>query len=587
MANVKEKVCIPEEKDYRLVFSKADTIIEEHSLGELLEDLERGYIVDDISMQRDSGQWSSKDSSLLIHTALKGLSIYPISLDQENTGSGQIKRLTDGKQRLNVFESYKNNEFALYKFTPSVTVKGVKMVPQLDDEGNVIKKRNKVVMVPELDEQGKPIIEEKTYKIAGKYFSQLPDDLQYQFLHYKKMKQLVHIGYTEEETKLQMLRDNTSVKMNPAQIGIVVAGEDLASWLKNLREHNLFLNHSKWSAKQKKQSAIERCVVESFVLSDDISNWQDSYPKNNEFFIANDSEDNRENYISLIDEFDDIIKDFPELWDKLDKNNLYIILAAYCHFCNLNASCSKRSFGEFLCAWFNEIKVTTNYDPKENEDNSGTKHKATVLGKLAILDEECKKYMDGFGIVAEEDKCDKIEMIDNLANMECEADLSDFDNKLTALVNISSNDEPDFDLKTLMIASGFEFGNFGKEALYKFKCYYTDLSGDEKETLISDAGIYTDCMSEYFDEIPWDSKFITPDNILCMFYINKKAFDEEIDEDVVKGWIKKFITEEFVSDDTYVNVREDQVNYIMGRISILVHSFEKYILEKEIEEEEV
>lgn len=583
MANVKEKICIPEEKDYRLVFSKADTIIEEHSLGELLEDLERGYIVDDIAMQRDSGQWSGKDSSLLIHTVLKGLSIYPISLDQENTGSGQIKRLTDGKQRLNVFESYKNNEFALYKFTPSVTVKGVKMVPQFDGEGNVVKKRNKVVMVPELDEQGKPIIEEKTYKIAGKYFRQLPDDLQYQFLHYKKMKQLVHIGYTEEETKLQMLRDNTSVKMNPAQIGVVVAGEDLATWLKNLREHNLFLNHSKWSAKQKKQSAIERCVVESFVLSDDISNWQDSYPKNNEFFIANDSEDNRDNYVSLIDEFDAIIEEYPELWDKLDKNNLYIILAAYCHFCNKNTIHNKNSFGKFLCAWFNDIKDTTDYDPKENEDKSGTKHKTTVLGKLAILNAECKKYMEAYG--EEVEKAEDLDIADTINTDEAmrtvELKPIIFTNALHNVLDeydpINESEKTAFDYATLMISARYPgYNDFNMDTLQKFGKYYEELSAEEQKLLIEDAETYTTGLKENFDDAFMNEKFLTKDNILCMFDVFVEAWKDDIDENIIKDWMQDFSNCEWENSE-YIKVRDDQTNYIAGRISILRVSLERYI----------
>lgn len=582
MANVKEKVCIPEEKDYRLVFSKADTIIEEHSLGELLEDLERGYIVDDIAMQRDSGQWSGKDMSLLIHTVLKGLSIYPISLDQENTGSGQIKRLTDGKQRLNVFESYKNNEFALYKFTPSVTVKGVKMIPQLDDEGQVIKKRNKVVMVPELDERDKPIVEKKTYKIAGKYFSQLPDDLQYQFLHYKKMKQLVHIGYTEEETKLQMLRDNTSVKMNPAQIGVVVAGEDLATWLKNLREHNLFLNHSKWSAKQKKQSAIERCVVESFVLSDDISNWQDSYPKNNEFFIANDSEDNRDNYISLINEFDAIVTEYPEIWDKLDKNNLYIILAAYCHFCNMNANYSKKSFGKFLCAWFNEIRDTTDYDPKENEDKSGTKHKTTVLGKLAILDIECGKYMGMYGEKSDRDT----ENFGDIVNTDEMAENNKlkpiiFTNALHGVLDkydpISENNKTAFDYATLMISARYPgYNDFNMETLQQFGKYYEELSVGEQKLLLEDAETYTAGLKEIFDDAFMNEKFLTKDNTLCMFDVFVKAWKDDVDEDIVKDWMQDFSNCEWENGE-YLKVRDNQTNYITDRISILRVSLEKYI----------
>lgn len=571
MAKSKEKVCISEEKDYRLVFSKADTIVEEHSLGELLEDLEKGYIVDDIAMQRDSGQWSSKDSSLLIHTVLKGLSIYPISLDQEDTGSGQIKRLTDGKQRLNVFESYKNNEFSLYKFTPSVTVKGLKMTPKLNDNGEVVKYRNKVVMEPELDENGRTIVEEKTYKIAGKFFNQLPDDLQYQFLHYKKMKQLVHIGYTEEETKLQMLRDNTSVKMNAAQVGVVVAGEDLATWLKGLREHNLFLNHSQWSQKQKKQSAIERCVVESFVLSDNKKNWVDQYAKNNEFFISHDSADMRENYVDLITEFDEVIGEYPELWDKLNKNNLYIILAAYCHFCNINKNHSNKDFGKFLCDWFAEIKDTTDYDPKPNEDKSGTKHKTTVLSKLDIINAECQKYM-GICEIVEKYSDD---VLNGGKNVALDKVLEDF----VEDCGLSEN-EALCCLMELDNRCGC-MDDFTEKNIGRYKEFL--LNNFDKSIIDNCAHIYNEII-----EIPLkDGDVIDTYNLPIVVKLRNQYSDTASIKETFSQWLIDFDNAEdcafvTIGNKTFEEWSEEEVDQtsnatIISKYAILQESFEKYI----------
>lgn len=393
-AKIKEYKCKPEEQDYKLAVSSADTIIGEQSLGALLEDMQRGYIVDDISMQRDSGQWSKKDMSLLVHTVLIGLSIAPISLDQEGTGDGVVKRLTDGKQRMNAFEAYKNNEFPLYKCCPPVRVKRVKMQEVLDENGAPKTKNKKAIMEPVVDENGQPVIEEVTYKVAGKRFSQLPDDLQYRFLKYRKMKQIVHMNYTEEETKLQMIRDNTSVKMTPAQIGMVASGEDLAQWLRGLREHDLFLNYSDWSLTQIKKSAQERCVVESSILAYYADEWNNNYATNNEHFIEYDSDDTRETYVDMLNDLANVISKYPELWKHLTKDNLHIIIAAYCHFCDMETMYAQDDFGKFLCKWFTEIKDTTEY---EVEGNTGTKQKTTVLTKLSIIDEECRKYMEQYG----------------------------------------------------------------------------------------------------------------------------------------------------------------------------------------------
>ena len=92
--------CKYEERDYELVYTDAETRIDTYTLGEILEELESGKIIDDIAEQRDADQWVVKDKSMLVHTVLVNLSILPISLTQQGTGKGATKIFSDGKQRM-------------------------------------------------------------------------------------------------------------------------------------------------------------------------------------------------------------------------------------------------------------------------------------------------------------------------------------------------------------------------------------------------------------------------------------------------------------------------------------------------------
>ena len=54
-------------------------------------------------------------------------------------------------------------------------------------------------------------------------------------------------------------------------------------------------------------------------------------------------------------------------------------------------------------------------------------------------------------------------------------------------------------------------------------------------------------------------------------------------DSIFVGWLKEFVSK-YTDDCEYAKVREDQANYIMGRISILYNSLEKYQVEREAEE---
>lgn len=593
---IKEYKCSEEERDYKLVFSEADTKIEEHTLGELLEDLETNYIIDNIAIQRDSGLWSAKDSSLLIHTILAGLSILPISLDQKGTGDGAVRRLTDGKQRLNVCEAFKNNEFALYKMCPPVTIECVKTTPMLDDKGNPVRKNRKIVMVPVTDENGNPMMEKKQYKLAGKRFSQLPDDLRRKFLRYKKMKQIVHINYTDAETQLQMMRDNTSVKMTPAQVGVVVSGEDLAAWLKSFREHKLFLDHSNYTLQQKKKSCVERTLVEATLLAYDADKWNASYAKNNDLFIANDTEERRIVYRDLIDEFDEVISKHEYLWDKLENKNMNIIIAAYCHFCDKWGSENKDIFGEFLCKWFEEIKDTTEY---EVEGNTGTKHKKTVLEKLAIISDECGKYIESMGIelnidVVEEETVEESETVENEETENSEnMDVIDVHEETSAVADEMIEDFVQ------------EYGADEREAMSAvmeldgrthFRCDFSDANIDryieffkenpDKELIDRCELIHNKILDIDMNEYSSNNEIVSKYNLPIFIRLYDEFMRRGESEEAIANWIKSMGTVEdaaFIplAGKTFYDYTEEDIDWtsngtIITKYSILRNSYEKY-----------
>lgn len=559
----KPGICKYEEKDYEVVYTLAETRIDTYSLGQLLKDLRNGKIRDDMSMQRDANQWSPKDKSMLMHTVFVNLSILPISLIQTGTGGGVVKLLSDGKQRLSNFAQYANNEFPLSSATPHVKMRRVIKQPKLDEEGKQIKElidgKRRVIMEPVLDENGNITTEEVDYKVAGKYFSELPDALKDQFMSYKCMPQYVHINYSDEEIQLQMLRDNTSVKMTPAQIGAVLCGDDLAEWQKEFRDHDLFLNNSTWTENQEIKSLIERCITESFVLTMLDNAWNQSYLKNVDTFKANASKEVLASFTDIVDDFNDVIKNIPELKKHLTKDNLHIILGVFRRFCDFKVRYKKDVFGKFLCEWFNSIKDATEY---EVQGNTGTKLKKTVMDKFAIMEEECRRYVEEHGIELSEDEIyEDGTSVFNRFIEDFYAIQLPYADKSTAL-------------KSLLGFTDYGINNFKEDNLIEFERWVK--RNNISSQCYEDCILWAEVLKEKLNNASAHDKFAENDIPIMVQIISE--IDDEFDDDDIIGWMSA------INKDSY-GAFSGESGEILDRKSQFLVDINNYINDRKVDEE--
>lgn len=92
------------------------------SLSSLVNDINKNKFDFDHPFQRKAGQWNKVMMSDLIDSAIRLYPIYPILVEEYDDGRWGV---IDGKQRLTVFASYFNNEFALHKSSQSIEIDGV------------------------------------------------------------------------------------------------------------------------------------------------------------------------------------------------------------------------------------------------------------------------------------------------------------------------------------------------------------------------------------------------------------------------------------------------------------------------------
>lgn len=551
-------VCKYEEKDYEMVYSFAETNIESHNLGLLIHDMMKGKIRDDMSMQRDANQWSLKDKSMLMHTVFINLSIIPISLIQNGSGGGIVRYLLDGKQRMSNFYQFYNNEFKLSAATPHVKMRRIIKQPKLDEHGKEVKElingKKRVVMEPCYDADGKIMTEEIEYKVAGKYFSELPDALKDQFESYKYMPQYVHVNYSDEEIQMQMLRDNTSVKMTPAQIGSVLCGEDLAQWQKEFRDHDLFLSNSTWTANQEKKSLIERCIVESFVLSMFDDAWNQNHIKNVETFTNNASKEMLSAFSDIVDEFNNVVKEFPTLKQYLTKDNLHIIIGVFRRFCDMSERYKRDVFGKFLYEWFAHIKDEVGY---EVEGNAGTKKKKTITDKLSLMESSCIDYVTKYGEEVPEDELysDGVSALNKFVEEYKSINLPHAD-KSTAL-------------KSLIAFTNYPYNNYEENNIADFERWVKRNYSDSQE--FDDCILWAEVLK---DKLSASDLFaFNANDIPVLIQVIKEVDDNFSDEDIC-AWIKSLKNEN-------IHVTADTNAEIVSKQSLFVKSLCEYIDRKD------
>lgn len=171
----------------------------------------------DLAIQRKQNIWDIKKQSLLIHSILVGYYVPAIVAIKDE---GKLN-VVDGKQRLSSVFLYTENDFVLDKTTP--TVNGV--------------------------------------TIAGKTFSQLPEELQNILNNYKFD---VSIGDNLSDTEIEDLffRLNNGVPLNTIEITRALLGNKIISFLKDITDHPFFQHKINMSASAKKRYTDQELVLQ-------------------------------------------------------------------------------------------------------------------------------------------------------------------------------------------------------------------------------------------------------------------------------------------------------------------------------------
>lgn len=220
----------------------------------------------DHPIQRKSEQWSDTQKSLLIHSMLANYPVPNIYVLREDSQELDEKNkpvfnyfVMDGKQRLTSVLSYIWGEFPLDENIPAITIEDVE------------------------------------YQIAGKYFCDLEEPVQYEIKRYK-FDIIAFEECSNREIEEIFFRLNNSTPLTKSQVAKAKVGVEIAEFINELLTSKFFTTSCNFSKAQLKASDDQKVLIQSMMLLD-TNNVADFELKDfSENSILEYSESIRENY---------------------------------------------------------------------------------------------------------------------------------------------------------------------------------------------------------------------------------------------------------------------------------------------------
>ena len=309
----------------------------------------------DHPIQRKSEIWTNAQKSLLIHSMLANYPVPNIYVLREDSEQVDEKKkpifnyyVMDGKQRLTSTLSYIWGDFPLDDNIPNI------------------------------------IVEDTEYPIAGKYFCDLEEPVQYEIKRYK-FEIIAFEDCGNREIEEIFFRLNNSTALTKSQIAKAKIGVELAGIVSEILESRFFSVSCSFTGAQLKASDDQRCLLQAMMLLD--TNYVSGFELKDfsENSILEYSESIRESYsdkqiVTLRSAIEYLTDAFPEKNKQLRKINIPILM--YLADVAMDAEIKPMLFRQWFEFFTNEDELFEDY--KMFCSTGSTKYEK-IMGRLGIM----------------------------------------------------------------------------------------------------------------------------------------------------------------------------------------------------------
>ena len=317
-------------------------------------------------IQRQSGQWDGDKlkKSLLIHSILANYPVPPIYCLKEAVNEKDYSySILDGKQRLTTVFDYIDGRYPLDAETPSVTIDDV------------------------------------TYELGSKYFTDLDTECQQELLGFK----FTIYGFEDADDDLIeeiFFRLNNSTPLSKPQKAMPLCGVENAKFIKSILADRFFSEICQFSALQRRKSDDMCTLLQAMMLLDSryegyefTSISADEIMRYAVHIKNNYSEEQKERLYDIIDYLEKV---FPEKDKMLKKINIPIVMLAAGTTMGNNYNSAKSIyrvgpmyFRQWFSYFFDEC-----YEEYKQYCSSGSIKKEKTLKRIEIMEASLVQYFE-------------------------------------------------------------------------------------------------------------------------------------------------------------------------------------------------
>lgn len=317
-------------------------------------------------IQRQSGQWDGDKlkKSLLVHSILANYPVPPIYCLKEPISEKDYSySILDGKQRLTTIFDYVDGRYPLDVETPSV------------------------------------VIDDTTYGLGGKYFTDLDPECQQELLRFK----FTIYGFEDADDDLIeeiFFRLNNSTPLSKPQKAMPLCGVENAKFIKSILSDRFFSEICQFSALQRRKSDDMCTLLQSMMLLDSryagyeyASISADEIMRYAAHIKNNYSEEQKERLFDIIDYLEKV---FPEKDRMLKKVNIPIVLLAADTAMGMDYTVAKNSYRVgpmYFRQWFSYFFAEC-YDSYKEYCSSGSIKKEKTLKRIEIMEASLVEYFE-------------------------------------------------------------------------------------------------------------------------------------------------------------------------------------------------
>ena len=317
-------------------------------------------------IQRQSGQWDGDKlkKSLLIHSILANYPVPPVYCLKEAVSEKDYSySILDGKQRLTTIFDYIDGRYPLDEETPSV------------------------------------VIDEVTYELGGRYFTDLDTECQQEILRFK----FTIYGFEDADDDLIeeiFFRLNNSAPLSKPQKAMPLCGVENAKFIKSLLADRFFSDICQFSALQRRKSDDMCTLLQSMMLLDSrhegyefSSISADEIMRYAAHIKNNYSEKQKERLYDIIDYLEKVLNEKDKM---LKKINIPIVMLTATTAMGSNYDSTKgiyrvgpMYFRQWFSYFFDEC-----YEDYKQYCSSGSIKKEKTLKRIEVMENSLKKYFE-------------------------------------------------------------------------------------------------------------------------------------------------------------------------------------------------